>query len=124
MGHKDDKREKLPQDRHGITRKVNACGLEFYLTINFYAKSGLPAEMFIRIAKEGSTIAGFFECFAITVSIAWQYGVPWEVLFDKYVNQIFEPRDDINSSLIHAIGMEVTSIIKLWQEIQNGPNKI
>lgn len=107
-------RTRLPDVRSGLTKRVNACGLTYYLTVNFIKEN--PMEMFVTIAKEGTAISGFVEAFAITVSIALQYGVPWEVLFDKYLNQIFEPRDDENSSLIHSIGTEVNNLIKIRRE--------
>ena len=109
------KRRKLSSIRYGITCKDQACGFEYYVTVNFF-DDNTPAELFIRIAKEGSVIAGFVEALAITISIALQYGVPWIVLHGKYLNQIFEPRDDANSSLIHALGNTVDKVIKL----QNG----
>ena len=105
-------RTKLPEVRFGLTKRVDACGLTYYLTVNFVDVQ--PMELFVTVAKEGSAISGFVEAFAITISIALQYGVPWEVLYDKYLHQIFEPRDDVNSSLIHSIGVEMNKMIDLW----------
>lgn len=97
MAKKKDKhtasRKILNDIRNGVTMKDFGCNFKYYVTVNFYP-DGKPAEVFVRIAKEGSTIAGFVEALAITISIAWQYGVPWEVLYTKYLHQIFEPRDD------------------------------
>jgi len=107
------KRRKLEPLRHGLTKRTEACGLKYYVTVNFFS-SGEPAEVFIRIAKEGTAIAGFVEALAITISIALQYNVPWSVLYDKYLHQIFEPRDDDNPSLVHAIGSTISDIIKEW----------
>jgi len=108
-------RRRLPETRFGITRKIVACGFKHYITVNFFPDN-TPGEVFVIIAKEGSTIAGFIDALMVTISISLQYNVPWEVLYDKYLNQIFEPRDDINSSLVHAIATELDQIIKLWQE--------
>ena len=105
-------RTKLPKTRQGLTKRIDACGFTYYLTVNFIEEK--PMEIFITIAKEGSSISGFIEAFAITMSIGLQYGVPWEILFDKYIHQNFEPRDDKNSSLIHSIGMETSELVKEW----------
>jgi hypothetical protein len=111
------KRTKLPEDRIGLTRKAQACGMEFYITVNFYPDSVQPAECFCRIAKEGSVVAGFVEALMITISIAFQYSVPWDVLYGKYLHQIFEPRDDENSSLVDAIGKTINGVIKKWETL-------
>jgi len=107
-------RRRLPENRFGLTRRIDACGFRFYLTINFF-EDHQPGEVFIVIAKEGSSISGFVDALAVTISIALQYGTPWRVLIEKYLNQIFEPRDDANSSLVHAIGMSMQEMIELWQ---------
>jgi len=106
-------RRRLEPVRSGITKKDQGCRFEYYVTVNFFENTSIPAEVFIKIAKEGSAIAGFVEALAITISIALQYGVPWNVLYDKYLHQIFEPRDDRNSSLVDAIGKTIDGIIKL-----------
>lgn len=106
------KRIKLDDVRAGLTMKDRGCGFKYYVTVNFYPNSGAPSEVFIRIAKEGTAISGFVEALAITISIAWQYGVPWAVLYDKYLHQIFEPRDDESSSLVDAIGKTIDKVIK------------
>lgn len=110
------KRVRLPAIRSGLTKKAQACGMEYYITVNFFPDSVQPAECFCRIAKEGSAIAGFVEALMITISIAFQYGVPWDVLFNKFLHQIFEPRDDKNSSLVDAIGKTIDETIKEWEE--------
>lgn len=113
-------RRALGDVRAGLTLKHKACGFKYYVTVNFFTDEKYklqPAEVFIRIAKEGSTVAGFIEALAITISIAWQYGVPWDVLYQKYLHQIFEPRDDKNSSLVDAIGGTITEAIQKWSEL-------
>lgn len=114
------KRMKLDDVRAGLTMKDKGCGFKYYVTVNFYPEGG-PAEVFIRIAKEGTAIAGFVEALAITISIALQYSVPWAVLYDKYLNQIFEPKDDQSSSLVDAIGKTIDKVIKKYAEVQNNP---
>lgn len=105
-------RTRLPDVREGLTRRVDACGFTYYLTVNFVKDK--PMEVFATIAKEGSVISGFIDAFAITISIGLQYGVPWEILFDKYLGQNFGPRDDKNSSLIHSIGTQISKLTDQW----------
>jgi len=117
--HTPDRR-KLKDVRMGLTLKRRACGFKYYVTVNFFDDSPHqldPAEVFVRIAKEGSAVAGFIEALAITISIALQYGVPWVVLYDKYLHQIFEPRDDSNSSLVDAIGKTISETIEKWKSL-------
>ena len=110
-------RIKLSDVRPGLTRRVDACGFTYYLTVNFVDVS--PVEVFITIAKEGSSVSGFIETLAITISIALQHGTPWETLCDKFSNQTFEPRDDKNSSLIHSISEEISKLVRLWEQQHN-----
>jgi ribonucleoside-diphosphate reductase alpha chain len=65
-------------------------GQEGYVTVGLY-EDGLPGEMFIRMAKEGSTVSGLMDSFATAVSLALQYGVPLQVLCDKFSHTRFEP---------------------------------
>ena len=111
-------RHKLPSVRYGLTLKDSRCKFEYFVTVNFFEDRN-PAEVFVRIAKEGSTVAGFVEALAITISIAWQYGVPWNVLYNKFLGQIFEPRDDENSSLVDAICKTIDKAIKEWKVVNN-----
>jgi ribonucleoside-diphosphate reductase alpha chain len=84
------KRRKLPNERDSITHKFSVGGHEGYLTVGKY-KDGAPGEIFIKMAKEGSTLSGIMDAFALSVSIALQYGVPLRALVDKFVNSRFEP---------------------------------
>ena len=83
-------REKLPHERNSITHKFNVGGHEGYLTVGKY-DDGRPAEIFIKMAKEGSTLSGIMDGFALSVSIALQYGVPLKTLVDKFIHTRFEP---------------------------------
>jgi len=65
-------------------------GQEGYVTIGLY-EDGLPGEMFIRMSKEGSTVSGLMDSFATAVSLALQYGVPLQVLCNKFSHTRFEP---------------------------------
>jgi ribonucleoside-diphosphate reductase alpha chain len=83
-------RRKLPDERRAITHKFEIAGHEGYITIGLY-EDGMPGEIFLVMAKEGSTISGFADAFAQAVSYALQYGVPLQVLVDKFSHVRFEP---------------------------------
>jgi ribonucleoside-diphosphate reductase alpha chain len=80
----------LQDERSAITHHFAFGGHEGYLTVGFYP-NGEPGEIFIRMAKAGSTIAGLMECFGTVVSVSLQHGVPLEVLCDKLSHTRFEP---------------------------------
>ena len=84
------RRRKLANERNSITHKFSIGGHEGYLTVGKY-EEGNPGEIFIKMAKEGSTLSGIMDAFALSVSIALQYGVPLRALVDKFVNSRFEP---------------------------------
>ena len=84
------RRRKLQNERSSITHKFSIGGHEGYLTVGKY-EDGTPGEIFIKMAKEGSTLSGIMDAFALSVSIALQYGVPLRALVDKFVNSRFEP---------------------------------
>jgi ribonucleoside-diphosphate reductase alpha chain len=83
-------RRKLPDERDAITHKFEIAGHEGYITVGLY-EDGMPGEIFLVMAKEGSTISGFADAFAQAVSYALQYGVPLQVLVDKFSHVRFEP---------------------------------
>ena len=83
-------RRRLPDERHSLTHHFSVGGQEGYVTVGLY-EDGLPGELFIRIAKEGSTVSGLMDSFATAVSLALQYGVPLRVLCDKFSHTRFEP---------------------------------
>ena len=84
------KRHKLPSERQSITHKFSVGGHEGYITVGMY-EDGTPGEIFIKMSKEGSTLSGFMDGFALSVSIGLQYGVPLKALVDKFINTRFEP---------------------------------
>jgi len=114
---KNKLRKRLPDTRAGITMKASVAKLEYYTIVNFYPDSSDPGEVFIIIAKEGSTIAGFVDALAITISVALQHGVKWEVLCQKYLQTIFDPRDDKSSSLVDGIAKTISKIIEVRKEV-------
>ena len=81
---------KLPVERKAITHKFNIAGHEGYITVGMY-DDGAPGEIFINMSKEGSTVSGLMDAFARAISYALQYGVPLEVLADKFAHTRFEP---------------------------------
>ncbi|MSO84092.1 MAG: vitamin B12-dependent ribonucleotide reductase, partial [Acidobacteria bacterium] len=83
-------RRKLPDERHSITHKFDIAGHEGYITVGLF-DDGTPGEIFLTMAKEGSTISGFADAFAQAISYAMQYGVPLQVLVDKFSHARFEP---------------------------------
>jgi ribonucleoside-diphosphate reductase alpha chain len=83
-------RRRLPDERRSLTHHFSIGGQEGYVTVGLYA-DGLPGEVFIRMAKEGSTVSGLMDSFATAVSLALQYGVPLKILCDKFSHTRFEP---------------------------------
>ncbi|MEM5802331.1 MAG: adenosylcobalamin-dependent ribonucleoside-diphosphate reductase, partial [Candidatus Aenigmatarchaeota archaeon] len=83
-------RRKMPMERKSITHKFRVGNQEGYLTVGLY-EDGKPGEIFVHMAKQGSTLAGIMDSFAIAVSIALQYNVPLKTLVAKFINTRFEP---------------------------------
>ena len=83
-------RRKLPDERHALTHKFDIAGHEGYITVGLF-EDGQPGELFLVMAKEGSTISGFADAFAQAISYALQYGVPLQDLVDKFSHVRFEP---------------------------------
>jgi len=83
-------RRKLPDERRAITHKFDIQGHEGYITVGLF-EDGQPGEIFLVMAKEGSTISGFADAFAQAISYALQYGVPLQALVDKFSHVRFEP---------------------------------
>jgi ribonucleoside-diphosphate reductase alpha chain len=83
-------RRKLPDERNAITHKFDVAGHEGYITVGLF-EDGTPGEIFLVMAKEGSTISGFADAFAQAISYALQYGVPLQALVDKFSHARFEP---------------------------------
>ncbi len=83
-------RRRLPDERMSLTHKFDIAGHEGYITVGLY-EDGQPGELFLVMAKEGSTISGFADAFAQAISYALQYGVPLQDLVDKFSHVRFEP---------------------------------
>jgi ribonucleoside-diphosphate reductase alpha chain len=83
-------RRRLPDERRAVTHHFSIAGQEGYLTVGLY-EDGTPGEIFIRMAKDGSTISGLMDSFATVVSLALQHGVPLRTLCEKLKHTRFEP---------------------------------
>ncbi len=84
------RRRKLPTERPSLTHKFSVGGVEGYVTVGLF-DDGTPGEIFIVVAKEGSTLSGIMDSFATAISIALQYGVPMADLVRKFAHTRFEP---------------------------------
>ncbi|WP_448073930.1 vitamin B12-dependent ribonucleotide reductase [Georgenia yuyongxinii] len=83
-------RRRLPKSRPSITTSFRVGGAEGYMTAGSYPDDGL-GEVFLKLGKQGSTLAGVMDAFSIAVSIALQHGVPLEIFVQKFTNLRFEP---------------------------------
>src|SRR5579875_1848968 len=83
-------RHRLTEERASITHKFSIAGHEGYVTVGLYP-NGQPGEIFIKMAKEGSTVSGLMDSFATSVSLALQHGVPLKILCEKFAHTRFEP---------------------------------
>jgi ribonucleoside-diphosphate reductase alpha chain len=83
-------RRRLPADRNAMCHKFDIAGHEGYIHVGFF-EDGTPGEIFIKMAKEGSTISGLMDTVGVLTSMALQYGVPLEVLVSKFSHVRFEP---------------------------------
>src|SRR5262249_48212934 len=83
-------RHKLPEERMSVTHKFNVGGHEGYITVGLYP-SGDPGEIFVTMAKEGSTVSGLMDSFSCAISLSLQHGVPLKMLCEKFAHTRFEP---------------------------------
>jgi ribonucleoside-diphosphate reductase alpha chain len=105
-------RRRLPDERRALTHKFSIAGHDGYLTVGMY-EDGKPGEIFLVMAKEGSVVSGLMDCFATAVSLALQYGVPLQVLVDKFSHVRFEPSGFTNNSEI-PIAKSIIDYIFRW----------
>lgn len=114
-------RKPLPTDRQAIVHKFRVARgspdeMKCYLTVGLY-EDGTPGELFIRIAKKGSTLCGTMDCFAMAISFALQYGVPLEVLVNKFSHVAFEPAGLTGDASIPMVRSVVDYIFR-WLSIR------
>ncbi len=110
------RRERLPDTRRSLTHKFTVAGHEGYITVGLY-DDGRPGEMFITMAKEGSTVGGLMDCFGTAISIALQYGVPLPVLVHKFSHARFEPMGHTSNPEIR-IAKSVIDYIFRWMGLE------
>jgi ribonucleoside-diphosphate reductase alpha chain len=113
-------RRKLPDERQAVTHKFSIAGQEGYFTVGLY-EDGSPGEIFIKMSKEGSTISGLMDSFAVAVSMCLQYGVPLRVLVNKFSHSRFEPSGYTNNKEI-PIAKSLMDYIFRWFDLRFHPN--
>ena len=109
-------RRRLPETRTAITHKFDIAGHEGYLTVGLF-ENGEPGELFITMAKEGSTIGGLMDSIGTLTSMALQYGVPLEALAKKFAHQRFEPSGFTKNPEIRNAS-SITDYVFRWMAIQ------
>ena len=122
-------RRRLPDTRESLTHKFNVAGHEGYLIVGLY-EDGTPGELFITMAKEGSTIGGLMDSLGTAISVALQYGVPVQSLVNKFAHQRFEPMGITTNNDI-PFAKSLVDYIFRWLGIQfisgyreqNSPNR-
>ncbi len=115
------RRRRLSDERRSITHKFSVGNHEGYITAGLY-DDGTPGELFVTMAKEGSVISGLMDSFATSISIGLQYGVPLEVLVNKFVHMRFEPSGYTNNPQIR-IAKSITDYIFRWLAIKFLPRE-
>ncbi len=113
-------RRKLPDERAAITHKFSIAGQEGYFTVGLF-EDGAPGEIFIKMNKEGSTISGLMDSFAVAISMALQYGVPLKVLVNKFMHTRFEPSGYTTNREI-PIAKSLMDYIFRWFDLKFQPN--
>ena len=106
-------RKRLADERQSVTHKFSVGGHEGYMTVGMYEDNKTPGEIFICMAKEGSTISGLMDNFATAISLALQYGVPLKTLVDKFQHVRFEPSGWTNNKDIRY-AKSITDYIFRW----------
>jgi ribonucleoside-diphosphate reductase alpha chain len=109
-------RHKLQEERASITHKFNVGGHEGYITVGLYP-DGSPGELFITMAKEGSTVSGLMDSFALAVSIALQHGVPLKLFCEKFSHTRFEPSGWTNNTEI-GFAKSIMDYIFRWLQLR------
>ncbi|MCU1268966.1 MAG: Ribonucleoside-diphosphate reductase [Acidobacteriaceae bacterium] len=109
-------RHRLEDERMSITHKFNVGGHEGYITVGLY-RDGSPGELFITMAKEGSTVSGLMDSFACAVSLSLQHGVPLKLLCEKFAHTRFEPSGWTNNADI-GFAKSIMDYIFRWLQLR------
>ncbi len=113
-------RRRLPETRTAVTHKFDIAGHEGYLTVGLFGNNQ-PGELFITMAKEGSTIGGLMDAIGTLTSMALQYGVPLEALVRKFAHQRFEPSGFTKNPEIRNAS-SITDYVFRWMALQFIPS--
>ncbi len=114
-------RRRLQDERRALTHKFSIAGHEGYLTVGMY-EDGQPGELFITMAKEGSTVSGLMDSLATAISLSLQYGVPLRVLVDKFSHTRFEPSGFTGNPDL-PIAKSITDYIFRWMALKFLPQE-
>lgn len=109
-------RKRLPDTRPAVTHKFSVSGHEGYLTVGMF-ENGTPGELFIQMAKEGSTIGGLMDTIGTLTSIALQYGVAVDMLANKFSHQRFEPSGFTHNKDIKSASSIIDYVFR-WMELE------
>jgi ribonucleoside-diphosphate reductase alpha chain len=109
-------RHRLAEERASLTHKFSIAGHEGYITVGLYP-NGQPGEIFIRMAKEGSTVSGLMDAFATAISLSLQHGVPLRVLCEKFAHTRFEPSGWTGNEQI-GFAKSIMDYIFRWLQIR------
>jgi ribonucleoside-diphosphate reductase alpha chain len=112
-------RHRLPETRNAVTHKFEIAGHEGYFTVGLF-ENGKPGELFITMAKEGSTIGGLMDGIGTLTSLALQYGVPLEALVKKFAHQRFEPSGFTKNPEIRNASSIIDYVFR-WMALQFVP---
>jgi len=115
-------RRRLPDERTAMTHKFSIGGHEGYLTVGLY-EDNTPGEIFVRMSKQGSVVSGLMDSFATAISMALQYGVPLQVLVDKFSHSRFEPSGWTTNPEI-PMAKSIMDYIFRWMAIKLLPDSI
>ncbi len=114
-------RRKMPSERKAVTHKFKIGEQEGYITVGLF-DDGKPGELFVSMAKQGSTLAGLMDSFAIAISIGLQYGVPLNVLVDKFSHTRFEPSGWTDNPQIQ-VAKSIMDYIFRWMALKFLPEE-
>ena len=109
-------RHKLKEERMSVTHKFNVGGHEGYIIVGLYP-NGEPGEIFVKMAKEGSTVSGLMDSFALAVSISLQHGVPLKLFCEKFAHTRFEPSGWSNNPDI-GFAKSIMDYIFRWLQLR------
>ncbi len=110
------RRRRMPDERKSITHRFSIASYKGYITVGLY-DDGTPGELFITMSKQGSVISGLMDAFATSISMALQYGVPLQVLVNKFVHMRFEPSGFTSNPNIR-VAKSIVDYIFRWMALK------